>query len=94
MLGWACGDAFGFREVLRYTGEEGYVNHPRWKTARGAYTMGGPRSNEVRNARDVGRVTFGISLSCVEDVKRAYERATRPAGAEVTEVPGTKQGLR
>ena len=82
MLGWLA-DAFGFEEVLRYTGEEGYVNHAEMKTGEGRIYMGDP-GDDYRNARDVGE-TFGIYV-LVEDVNAHYERA-KAAGAEVTEEP-------
>ena len=82
MLGWLA-DAFGFEEVLRYTGEEGYVNHAEMRTGEGRIYMGDP-GDDYRNARDVGE-TFGIYV-LVEDVNAHYERA-KAAGAEVTEEP-------
>jgi len=82
MLGWLA-DAFGFEEVLRYTGEEGYVNHAEMKTGEGRIYMGDP-GDDYRNARDVGE-TFGIYV-LVEDVNAHYARA-KAAGAEVTEEP-------
>ena len=65
MLGWLA-NAFGFEEVLRYTGEEGYVNHAENEDRRrGRIYMGDP-GDDYRNPRDVGE-TFGIYV-LVDDV--------------------------
>jgi uncharacterized glyoxalase superfamily protein PhnB len=76
-------EAFGFEEVLRYTGEEGYVNHAEAKLGDARIYMGDP-GDDYRNPRDVGE-TFGIYV-LVDDVNAHCERA-RAAGAEITEEP-------
>jgi uncharacterized glyoxalase superfamily protein PhnB len=75
--------AFGFEEVLRYTGEEGYVNHAEMSFAGGRIYMGDP-GDDYRNPADVGE-TFGIYV-LVDEVDAHCERA-RAAGAEITEEP-------
>jgi uncharacterized glyoxalase superfamily protein PhnB len=82
MLDWLA-NAFGFEEVLRYTGEEGYVNHAEMKLGEGRIYMGDP-GDQYRNPRDVGE-TFGIYV-LVDDVDTHFERA-KDAGAEITEEP-------
>ena len=83
MLGWLS-DAFGFEEVLRYTGEEGYVNHAEMKTGDGGRIYMGDPGDDYRNPRDVGE-TFGIYV-LVDEVDAHCDHA-RAAGAEITEEP-------
>jgi uncharacterized glyoxalase superfamily protein PhnB len=81
-LTWLA-EAFGFEEVLRYTGEEGYVNHAEMRLGDASIYMGDP-GDHYRNPREVGE-TFGIYV-LVDDVDAHYERA-KAAGAEITEEP-------
>jgi uncharacterized glyoxalase superfamily protein PhnB len=76
-------DAFGFEEVLRYTGEEGYVNHAEARLGDARIFMGDP-GDDYRNPRDVGE-TFGIYV-LLDDVDEHFERA-RAAGAEIIDEP-------
>jgi len=76
-------EAFGFEEVLRYTGEEGYVNHAEARLGDARIYMGDP-GDDYRNPREVGE-TYGIYV-LVDDVDAHYERA-KTAGAEITEEP-------
>jgi len=73
---------FGFREVLRYTGEGGYVNHAEMRIGDAAIYLGDP-GDAYRNPKALGSETVGISV-LVDDVDAHYERA-RAAGAEIAE---------
>jgi uncharacterized glyoxalase superfamily protein PhnB len=76
--------AFAFREVLRYTGEAGYVNHAEMQIGEGKIYLGDP-GDDYRNPADLGQWTVGIYV-LVDDVDAHCERA-RAAGAEITEEP-------
>lgn len=76
--------AFGFEEVLRYTGAEGYVNHAEMRLGDSVIYMGDP-GDEYRNPAKLGAATVLIGV-VVDDVDAAYERA-KAAGAEITEEP-------
>lgn len=75
--------AFGFKEVLRYTGEAGYVNHAEMRLGDGKIYLGDP-GDQYRNPKKVGS-TFGTYV-LVDDVDKHFDRA-KAAGAEVTEEP-------
>jgi len=74
--------AFGFEEVLRFTGAEGYVNHAEMKLGDGRLFMGNPGAG-YRNPKEQGGETIGLYVY-VDDVDAHFERA-RAAGAEITE---------
>ena len=76
--------AFGFKEVLRYTGEEGYVNHAEMRIGDGKIYMGDP-GEQHRSPADLGQETVGIYV-LVDDVDEHFEHA-RAAGAEIEEEP-------
>jgi uncharacterized glyoxalase superfamily protein PhnB len=76
--------AFGFKEVLRYTGEEGYVNHAEMQLGDGKIYLGDP-GDQYRNPKRLGQETVGIYV-LVEDVDGHFERA-KAAGAEIKEEP-------
>jgi PhnB protein len=76
--------AFGFEEVLRYTGGEGYVSHAEVRHGDGIVYLGAP-GDSYRSPRSLGGVTVGIHVE-VDDVDALCERA-RAAGAEITEEP-------
>jgi uncharacterized glyoxalase superfamily protein PhnB len=76
--------AFGFEEVLRYTGEEGYVNHAEMRMGDGKIYLGDP-GDDYRNPKKVGHETVGIYV-LVEEVDSHFERA-KAAGAEIREEP-------
>lgn len=76
--------AFGFKEVLRYTGEDGYVNHAEMRFGEGTVYLGDP-GDQYKNPRDLGNETVGISV-VVDDVDGHFERA-KAAGAEIKEAP-------
>ncbi len=77
-------NAFGFKEVLRYTGEEGDVNHAEMRAGDGKIYLGDP-GEKYRNPKDLGQETVGIYV-LVEGVDGHFERA-KAAGAEVKEEP-------
>jgi PhnB protein len=76
--------AFGFDEVLRYTGEEGYVNHAEMRLDDAKIYLGDP-GEEYRNPKKLGNETVGIYV-LVDDVDAHFERA-KAAGAEIREEP-------
>jgi len=76
--------AFGFKEELRYTGEEGYVNHAEMRIGDGKIYIGDP-GEQYRNPKDLGQETVGIYV-LVDDVDGHYGRA-KAAGAEIKEEP-------
>jgi PhnB protein len=80
--------SFGFEEVLRYTGGEGYVSHAEMRHGDGIIYMGDP-GESYRSPRSLGAVTVGINVG-VDDVDALHERA-RAAGAEITEQPTDQQ---
>jgi uncharacterized glyoxalase superfamily protein PhnB len=78
--------AFGFEEVLRYEGEEGYVNHAEMRAGAGGRIYVGNPGEGYRNPKELGRETVGIYVEVDEDVDALCERA-RAAGAEIVEEP-------
>ena len=76
--------AFGFEEVLRYTGEQGYVNHAEMRLGDASILMGDP-GDDYRNPRRLGQETVGIYVE-VDDVDAHFERA-RAVGAEILREP-------
>jgi uncharacterized glyoxalase superfamily protein PhnB len=76
--------AFGFEEVLRYTGPEGYVNHAEMRLADVPIMMGNPGAG-YRNPKELGQETVGIYVM-VDDADAVCERA-RAAGAEILQEP-------
>jgi uncharacterized glyoxalase superfamily protein PhnB len=76
--------AFGFEEVLRYTGEEGYVNHAEMRIGDASIYMGDP-GDHYRNPKQLGQDTVGIYV-LVDDVDAHFERA-KAAGAEILKPP-------
>ena len=75
--------AFGFSERLRFTNDEGNVNHAEMELGGGSIMMGGP-GGEYRNPKQAG-VTVGIHVY-VDDVDSHFERA-REAGAKILAEP-------
>ena len=82
-LDWLA-NAFGFEEVLRYTGAEGYVNHAEMKLGDARIFMGNPGA-DYRNPKVIGHETVGLYVY-VDDVDAHFERA-KAAGAEIREEP-------
>jgi PhnB protein len=73
--------AFGFEEVLRYTGSEGYVNHAEMRLGEGSIMLGDP-GDDYRSPKRLGQRTVDVYVY-VDDVDALHERA-RTAGAEIT----------
>jgi uncharacterized glyoxalase superfamily protein PhnB len=76
--------AFGFEEVLRYTGDEGYINHAEMKLGDAHIFMGDP-GEHYRNPKELGQDTVGICVY-VDDVDAHFERA-KAEGAEIVRPP-------
>jgi uncharacterized glyoxalase superfamily protein PhnB len=78
--------AFGFEEVLRYTGEAGYVNHAEMKIgSEGRIFMGDP-GDHYKSPKRLGQETCGIYIQIDGGVDDLCERA-REAGAQINEEP-------
>ena len=74
---------FGFEEMLRSTGGEGYVSHAEMRRGDGIVYLGDP-GDSYRSPRSLGAVTVGISverrrraLRAREDRGRRDHRGTR-----------------
>ena len=80
--------AFGFEETLRFTGDEGYVNHAEMRLADAAIYLGHP-GPQYRNPKQLGQETVGIHV-LVDDVDAHFERA-REAGAEILAEPADQE---
>jgi len=66
--------AFGFEELLRYTGPEGYVNHAEMRIGEdGVIYMGDP-GEQYRNPAHLGVRTHMVCVT-VDNVDAAYEQA-------------------
>ena len=81
-------EAFGFEEVLRYTGEEGYVNHAEMRLGDAVIFMGDP-GDQYRSPKALGQTTVGIYVQ-VDDVDAHHARA-KAAGAEIREEPADQE---
>jgi PhnB protein len=82
--------AFGFEEVLRFTGDEGYVNHAEMRVgSEGRIFMGDP-GESYKSPRRLGQETAGIYVELDEDVDALCERA-HAAGAEIVEQPENQE---
>jgi len=80
--------AFGFEEVLRYTGAGGYVTHAEMRLDGVPIYMGNPGEG-YRSPKELGQETVGIYVN-VDDADAVYERA-RAAGAEILEEPSDQE---
>jgi PhnB protein len=78
------GRAFGFKETLRFTGEEGYVNHAEAWLGDAQIYLGDP-GEQYKNPKRLGQETVGLYV-LVDDVDAHYERA-KAAGAEILAEP-------
>jgi uncharacterized glyoxalase superfamily protein PhnB len=76
--------AFGFKEHLRLTGPEGYVNHAETRLGDAAVYLGDP-GDHYQSPKRLGQETFSLYV-LVEDVDAHYERA-KAAGAEILAEP-------
>ncbi|HEY6962388.1 MAG TPA: VOC family protein [Gaiellaceae bacterium] len=79
--------AFGFEEVLRYNGPEGYVTHAEMRIDGVPIMMGNPGEG-YRNPRELGQETVGVYVE-VDDSDAVYERASA-AGAEIVDEPNDR----
>jgi len=86
-LAW-LGRAFGFEEVLRYSGAEGYVNHAEMKLGDARIFMGDP-GEHYRNPKELGQDTVGLYVY-VDDVDAHFARA-EAAGAEILQPPADQE---
>ena len=86
-LEWLTG-AFGFRERLRFTGEDGTVNHAEMEFADGVIMLGDPGEG-YRNPKRSGSVTVQMHVY-VDDADAHCERA-RAAGATIRGEPMDKE---
>jgi len=77
--------AFGFEEVLRYTGPEGYVNHAEARLGDANVYLGDP-GERYRNPARLAGATVMIGVHGLDDVDALFDRACA-AGAEVIETP-------
>jgi PhnB protein len=82
-LDWLA-NAFGFEEVLRYTGAEGYVTHAEMRLGDARIFMGDP-GEHYRNPKELGQDTVGLYVY-VDDVDAHFEHA-EAAGAEILRSP-------
>ena len=78
--------AFGFEEVLRYTGEGGYVNHAEMSVGDGGRIYMGDPGDQYKSPKRLGQETVGIYVEIAEDIDALCEQA-RKAGATITEEP-------
>lgn len=76
--------AFGFTEVLRFTGDDGRVSHAEMDVLGDRIMLGGP-GGDYRTPDDLGQVTVGIHVY-VDDVDAVFAQAT-DAGAKVLREP-------
>ena len=78
--------AFGFQEVLRYTGEGGYINHAEMSVGdSGRIYMGDP-GDQYKSPKRLGQETVGVYVEIDDDVDALCDRA-RAAGAQIREEP-------
>lgn len=77
--------AFGFEEILRYQGADGYVNHAEMRLGDDKIYMGDP-GGDYRGPAKLGTNTMIVTVDGLDDVDTLCERA-RAAGAEITEEP-------
>jgi PhnB protein len=77
--------AFGFEEVLRYSGDAGYVNHGEMRLGDDVVFLGDP-GDGYRNPDRLGGATVLITVDGLDDVDALCERA-RAAGARIAEEP-------
>lgn len=77
--------AFGFEEVLRFTGPQGYVSHAEMRLGDGVIYLGDP-GDGYRNPARLGGPTVLVGVSDLDDVDALCERA-RAAGAQISEEP-------
>ena len=82
-LAWLS-KAFGFREKLRFEGEDGSVTHAEMELGGGSIMLGDPGETYQSPAK-LGSATVLLHV-VVDDVDAHYERA-KAAGAEIVDEP-------
>ena len=80
--------AFGFEEVVRFTADDGHINHAEARLGDSRVYLGDPGSHgtEYRNPAQQGGATVLVIVDGVDDVDALCERA-RDAGADIIEEP-------
>jgi uncharacterized glyoxalase superfamily protein PhnB len=81
--------AFGFEEVLRYSGAGGYINHAEARLGDTSIYFGDP-GGDYRGPAKLGPATVLVIVDGVDDVDALCERA-RAAGAQITEEPADQE---
>ena len=101
---WLC-RAFGFRERLRYTAEDGTLSHVQLELADGLVMLGNPGGvyvspkrlaetyAEVRRVFETGYVSDGLHVY-VDDVAAHYEQAKHEGATILSELEETPFGDR
>jgi PhnB protein len=80
--------AFGFKERLRFTAEDGTVNHAEMEYGDGVIMLGDP-GGQFRNPKRSGAVTVQLHVY-VDDVD-GHCRHARQAGARIVREPENKE---
>jgi PhnB protein len=80
--------AFGFRERLRFTADDGTVNHAEMELGGGVIMLGDP-GGDYRNPKRSGGATVLVSVY-VDDVDAHYRQALA-AGATILSPPTDKE---
>src|SRR5205823_5264610 len=81
--------AFGFKEHVRLTGPEGYVNHAETRLGDAAVYLGDP-GDHYQSPKRLGQETFSLYV-LVEDVHAHYERAKAAGYHEMTDLPAPRR---
>ncbi|MBA2529828.1 MAG: VOC family protein [Euzebyales bacterium] len=87
-LGWLA-RAFGFRERLRFTGEDGAVNHAEMVLGDDGVIMLGSPGPDYRNPATLGATTVQLHVY-VDDVEAHFAQA-RDAGARIVREPADEE---
>ena len=90
-LAWLA-KAFGFKETLRFVGEEGYVNHAEMELDGASIMMGDP-GGDYRNPKRLGQTTVQLHVY-VDDVDAHLERAKSAGATVVRELKDEEYGDR
>ncbi len=83
-LAWLA-EAFGFEERLRFTGDDGRVNHAEMTIAEDGLLMLGSPGPDYRNPKQLGAVSVLVHVM-VDDVDAHHARA-KAAGAKIMREP-------
>ena len=77
--------AFGFRERLRVTNDDGTITHAELEIGSGVVMLGGGMPDGMKNPAELGQVTVGMYVQ-VPDVEAHYRQA-KAAGATLQGEP-------